>query len=528
MNFSFFRRSLLAVALGLGAALAAPLAAQPEQKGKSPNSEAAGTPDFAAMDGPQAFRMFNAQRDRVVEESCGFGVPLLDAMERAEPDNQSVIRYGLFIQALCADTEKRYDDGADLARQINAIDPAVPEVGLTLYFARQTRDADWALEMLGSLDREQIAALSRDSLWQSVRAVRQEGRGDEVEALMLGWVEGGQLPFFDSDLWEPLARNALGAAAREGRSDLAPQLLGYITDPSIYISLLTQRKYASLWPKIEARAGANLETIGAENVAIARQRLTNAPGDRDRFSDAAYALHFHGEYEEVIALAQSWRDREERGVGIEEGDAWALNLQAYAFDALGQPERADAIFDELASYDPVEHDWVINFVINRASRLVGYGRWEEGLAAAQLARTVRGSTYAEMIVAKDHACALAALGRADETAVELDFLRENKVESVALAAQGLLCLGLRDEAAALLIEAFDDPATRESAIDALLSSEADLFYTESILPSARSLLSEYPALAEAFAEHARDLPEAYVPRASQRREDLDLPDWEAN
>ena len=526
MSSTLFRRTALAVALALPALTAAPLAAQKAKQADAPAPATATAPDFATMGGAEAFRTFREQRDRVFDDSCGFGVPLLGAMERAEPENMSVVRFAMYIQAICADEERRYEDGAALTRRINALDPAAIETSLSFYFARQTADPDWALEILGGLNDDQIGKLDSRDYWQAVRPINLAGRSEAVDALALRWIDDGKLPFFDSEMWAILAGSALGAAAREGRADMADQLLGYITDPLTYIDLLTDRTYAPLWPQIEARAGANLAEVGAENVAITRQRLTNAPSDRDRFSEAAYALHFHGEFEAVIALAQSWREREARGVGIEEGDAWALNLQAYAHDALGQPERADAVFDELATYDPEEHDWVVNFVINRASRLIGYGRWEEGLAAAQLARTVRGSKYAEMIVAKDHTCALAALGRADEAASELDFLREYKIESVELAALGLLCHGLRDEAAALLTEALEDPGTRESAIGALLAPEADLFYTQSILPDARALMAEYPALAAAFAEHARDLPEAFTPRAAQRRVPLDLPVWE--
>ena len=38
--------------------------------------------------------------------------------------------------------------------------------------------------------------------------------------------------------------------------------------------------------------------------------------------------------------------------------------------------------------------------------------------------------------------------------------------------------------------------------------------------------AEADALAAEFARHARDLPEAFTPRASQLRVRLDLPEWE--
>src|SRR5690606_19428635 len=125
---------------------------------------------------------------------------------------------------------------------------------------------------------------------------------------------------------------------------------------------------------------------------------------------------------------------------------WALNIEAYALDALGRREEADAVFDQLATLPADEHYWVVNFVINRASRLVGQGRWEEGLAATELSRSVAaeyGSTYARMLVARDRACALQRLGRAEESVREAEYLVEQFAESPPVAATGLLCVGKR-------------------------------------------------------------------------------------
>lgn len=131
-----------------------------------------------------------------------------------------------------------------------------------------------------------------------------------------------------------------------------------------------------------------------------------------------------------------------------------------------------------------------------------------------------------MIIARDHACALTQLDRTDEAADELVFLRENAAESVNLISQALLCLGLKEEAAQVLIDGLNDPATKDSALRALAKPETDLFYTSSMLPKARSLMEEYPELKAGFYASARDLPEAFIPRASILRVKLDLPEWD--
>jgi tetratricopeptide (TPR) repeat protein len=313
---------------------------------------------------------------------------------------------------------------------------------------------------------------------------------------------------------------ALRAAAQAGRGDLADGLLVSITSPVTYITMLTHRTYALFWPQIEARAGTHLAAIGDEHVRVTRAQLTNAPEDRDRFSEAAHALHYNGQFADAIALAQRWRERKARGVAIAEGDAWALNIEAYAHDSLGQFKQADAVFDELAKLDPDEHGWVVNFVINRAARLVGQGRWKEGLKATDLARKVAdeyGSTYARLIIAANRACALERLGRAKDAAGELTYLRENWKEGVALTARGLMCHGLNDEAAALLVQGLRDESLRYNTLGAFQTDELDLFYTATILPQASDLLAAYPELAAELALHARPMPEAFIPQAALKR-----------
>ncbi len=526
--FSRFLAAIAAPAVLVGGGIAAPAAAQDAaaqdagEDGQAETREA--IPDFSQMDANEVIAALRDER-RWAAEPCEFGVPLVARMEELRPAASFIQRLSLRTQAFCADEEERYGDGAQLMRQVNALDPENPEVWTTLYFANRVEDAEIALELFANLQGEALEKLDKAIFWPAVRMITQQERGDDFEAQALAWFEGNQIAFIDGDLHAGLARRALSSAVKQDRPEIVNQLLGYITDPSSYTDLLTFREFEAFWPQIEERAGPNLAAVGADNIAKTRNRLTNAPRDRDRFSAAAYALQFHGDFEAAITLAQSWREREERGLALEEGDAWALNIQAYAYDSLGRPDRADAVFDELAAIDPEENYWVVNFVINRASRLVGQGRWAEGLEAAQLARSVPGSPYAEMIVAKDHACALRQLGRADEAVSELDFLRENSEQSVHLTAVGLLCLGLREEAAQLLLVALRDEVTRDSAIAALEAAELDLFYTQSMLPKPRDLMAEYPELAAEFAVHARDLPERLIPRAAGLRVRLDLPEW---
>jgi tetratricopeptide (TPR) repeat protein len=506
------RRSMAGLLIGVAALIAT--AAHADDELAEP------LPDLAAMSGEEVLALFNKEPNRWINESCAFGVPVTAALEEKVGSTVPIRRVHLYAQALCADEEQRFADGAQRVQELGLLTPGDQPVALALYFARRLEDPDGVLAVLRGLEGDAFDELGEDEYWATGRMFAKLARGKDLDAVALAWVAEGKLAFIDGELHEGIAIQGLREAARTGRADIVDQLLLSITSPPSYVTLITSRDYEPFWPQIEARAGANLATVGAEHVLMTGARLTNAAKDRDRLSDAAHALHYNGQFADAIALAQRWRTRTEREAAFEEGDGWALNIEAYAYDSLGQRDKADAVFDDLAKLDPDEHPWVVNFVINRSSRLVGQGRWKEGLKAAGLARTVaedHGSTYAKTIVARDHACALERLGRGKEAASELAYLRANWKDGISLAVRGLLCHGQRDEAAALLLEGLRDETLRDTAIAAFQTDELDLFYTATTLPEATDLLADYPDLAAELAKHVRTMPEAFIPQAALKR-----------
>jgi tetratricopeptide (TPR) repeat protein len=268
----------------------------------------------------------------------------------------------------------------------------------------------------------------------AARSIERTGLGAELAQLAFDIAGSKLFAKLEPDVQSLLAERALQYAATDGRSDRAERLLAYVRSPYQIMDLLALREYEPLWPQIERYAG-------------------DKPEDRDRLTDYAYPLLFAGRDREAIALAQSWLgSRQHEGV-LEEGDGWALNIQAYAYDSMGQSADADRVFDRLAQLSAEEHPWVVNFVINRAARLTGLGRWSEALAASDLAKPVaedHGSPYARMLVATYRACALHKLARVDERDRELEFVRSRGSDAPAAAASALICAGLEDEAAQML------------------------------------------------------------------------------
>ena len=470
---------------------------------------------------------FAKDPNRWSREACSFGVPIMAALEIADPQEMQIRVTSRVAQAICAAQEGRFEDAEARIRELRELKPDTVYVPLSLFIAGRGNRAQFALDVFGWIEGEIFRSLEPQTFGPANLAISKAGRKDEFDDLALKWLDAGAFEKMDRFVAASLSRNILAVAARTGRGDAAERALEKVTDPTLFIEFLTQRQYEPFWPTIEQRAGQSLEKVGAEHVEVSLAAMRAAPDDRDDFSEAVRALHYNGQFEEAIALAATWDPEGEAERPVRQGDAWALNLQALAFDALGETQKADAIFDRLAGLDPVENPWAVSFIINRASRLVGYGRFEAGLEAAKQARAAGGSPFAEMIIAKDHACALAALGRTKEASKELDFLRANRTSgSIGLAATGLVCSGLRKEAAQVLIEGLRDPVTRNSTANDLLSAESGLFYTQSMLPNLTRLMQEFPELKSEFDKHARLLPMGMIPRAATLRARLDLPKWQ--
>ncbi|MFL0357497.1 hypothetical protein ACI5KX_13585 [Erythrobacter sp. GH1-10] len=478
--------------------------------------------DFSGMRPQDVFSMYQETGNRWIREPCTFGVPITQYMSRAAPEDVAVKRAEFFASALCAEQQERFGDAITALDKLDAL--GIEYLGLRLYVLRRAGDIDALRDLFAGFDGEDFGEIDNQGFWGIYRAFDEADRVEEIEDIALRWWSEGKFESIPLEYRESVATTAFEAAVRRGDEALARDLLSELASPQTYIELLIDRDYEALWPVIAERAGPNLVRVGEEAVAKAKAEFEADPANRDSFSNYAYMLHFNGQFEAAIELAQQWRERESDGEGIEEGDAWALNIEAYAYDSLGQPEKADAVFDQLASYAPEQHDWVVNFVINRGSRLVGQGRWDEGLEAAALARKVAedyGTTYARMIIARDHACGLMALGRENEVAPELEFLRENASEALGMAIVGLICAGEEDEAAAMLLKGLKSEDDREAAIGALASSDLDLFYTASpATPDPSDLLSDRPELAAELGKHYRDLPTELVPRATLRRKEL--------
>lgn len=314
----------------------------------------------------------------------------------------------------------------------------------------------------------------------------------------------------------------------EGRTGIfrrSANLLDKVETPFSFTGFLSMKAFAPIWPQVEKTAGPNMAKITTRYLKAERARYKSNPESREAFQQVAHALLFAGKFEEVVEFLGSY-DHSSQGIAkATEDDAWALNVEAYALDALGRRAEAEVIFDHIAAipYNPNENGWLVNFTINRGSRLVELGQWEKGLEAATLAGNVTtesGSPYAKMLVKRDKICALVNLKRRGDAALLIEEIFLQRKESYSSAATALLCAGDIDRAAQLVIEALSDPVYAETMVDDLQKPEFQLFYTQSVLPTMREELLMRADVRSAYDKVGRDIPDAYIPLAGRRRVEL--------
>jgi hypothetical protein len=448
--------------------------------------------------------------------SCAVFVPLFAELTRRQPDSFDYRGRLAASRIFCASEERRYADGLRLVKE------AETEFGYEFYdlyalhFATELNDAPELLRRLRAVtESSAIVDLPKVAVAASFRRLSQTDLRPEADRLASELARSPLYARLDPDVQESLATPALRHAAAMGQTAAADRILRYVRSPYTLLTMLARRDFEPIWPQLEAHAGENLRKASAGYVSWAATRLADKPEDRDRLSRYAEALAFAGRDDEAIAVAQNWLHRSDGAGELEEGNGWALQVEADAWDRRGDVARADKIFDDLALLPADKHPWVVNFVINRQGRLLELGRWEEALAAGAIARTVAGeygSPYARAAVASIFGCAHYKLGHIAEGQRELDFLVAHADDYPSGSLLVLQCAGRDDEAAAVAKQLLDQPSKRDGLLLEFQDARFSLWsMRESVLPDSAELIRSRPDLLAEALKYVRVLPDRLIP-----------------
>ena len=313
---------------------------------------------------------------------------------------------------------------------------------------------------------------------------------------------------------------AILPALKAGETGLAARLATVEPDPFDLVEWLIDRSYSRIWRELEVAAGPQLGRALSDDLAAAVAAVNAAPDDRKALSHLIRARLWNGDATGAIAAGAAI-DRSIEGLTkIGEDEGWALDSLVSAYDVLGQNGAGDAIYDGLAKQNVDERRWLANFVINRADRLVGQGRWREALPAAELAVTVaarHGTAYAREVAAVDRYCAAIGTESARaELAQWWSAIAANWRDNVAAAVQAAQCKGDPASARDFIRHGLEGENTRSTVIKLLQPQAIDYFRdTRNLREEPRLLLDGDPALKMLFLKFGREMPATLLPRGGR-------------
>lgn len=305
----------------------------------------------------------------------------------------------------------------------------------------------------------------------------------------------------------------------------AARLLDEVAEFPPFLEFLALRRYEPLWPAIEARVGPRLEGVARDLMALRSSEWRARRRDHRRQLQLALIQYQSGDFAGVVELARTI-DHRARGIArLDEDEAWILNVEANALDALGRTTEAGRVM-ELIGTPPRRPDnaWAISFRINRTERLLALGEWAAALAASQAAIDAvelgDASAYGRAEAYSRHACALIAMGRGADAAPYLVALDRGWSSHPVAAADAALCAGATDRAARIVIAALQDVDRQAGVVLRLQAPEFWLSPGPGAFPTLGPALRTRPDVAAAFAAVAREIPAAFTPVMGSLRRPL--------
>ena len=478
--------------------------------------------DLAALTNEQLNEKVRASGTDV--QSVCRSVVYSDELARRRPVN-AMVGFAAYRRGLCAWHSKRSTDALrefEFAEGLNG-SKVSKETRAELEFmlvVSAVRTENWAaleehaLHMTGRDDPQEFAGF-KDDLWQYVLfKAPLASRGK----IALAFVRARSFGKLKETLQSLLADQAVKPALAESDAALAFALATREPSPYSMVSMLIDRDYAPLWPQLEAKAGPELGKELAANLTQAERDLAAAPGDLEKLTAVVQAQLWLNQPAAALALAQKIDHSPAAFATKGEHFGWLINVEVKALDLLGRSGEADGLFDQLAALDPEteNRDWLVNFVINRADRLVGQGRWALALPASQLAVAVaakHGSAYAREDSAASRYCAGIKL---DAQRAELvswwSEVEAGRLANIGSAVQAAQCKGDDGAARRFLREGLENEDAREQVLRLLQTRAVDFYRDEgNMFIEPRLLLQSDPALMALFHKYGRELPKEFEP-----------------
>ena len=319
----------------------------------------------------------------------------------------------------------------------------------------------------------------------------------------------------NSECGDGYATDAIKILVRRGDFTSATNLLPTLKDSDALQQMLVLRRFAPLWPAIEAMAGSHFSKIKEANLAAAEKTYRASPSDYKQLQRYVDALAQAGRLKEAIALRSKLPWTKEGFASADEPLSWAVNSIAYALDEAGQMDEADRLFEQLNDGASPDADWLVNTKINRLEVLLSDGRYDKVIPLLDSTAKVKGSPFAYQLIRQIRYCAVVNVSGSNAAAKYLPDLLTHASDSFDATVDALVCAGDLKDAEKVALEglAQTDPAERayfEAHFVRDLQIRSWDGYGVNAWHDRWQNFRKRPAIAVAFTRLGRDLPEEFA------------------
>jgi transglutaminase-like putative cysteine protease len=334
--------------------------------------------------------------------------------------------------------------------------------------AQMAQDRMDAASSLITLAQRWPGSLSDLKYWSVTQAVSQTptvgpGRYRLLKALYDAKYTSEGFPA--SPWWRDLALLQL----ERGERAVAIETLSHILDPYVVISVLVDKRFASVRAEIQSQL--DVGEIARQQIDLGRQISHQNPDKLQSIIELTYLLLYSERYEEALALCDQVIARVNESTGPKsyrdyQGYVWILDNRSRALGGLGRWDEALAQL-LAASHLPELADDNVSQMINLAELYNDLSRPKEAREVLAALDADKTSGFGHVAIANELMRSALQLGDAAEVDRQLQYLREHKEDAVGTLENALVDAGREDEAAQLLIARLADLNERIPALMAV-------------------------------------------------------------
>jgi tetratricopeptide (TPR) repeat protein len=460
-----------------------------------------------------------AAATRAQAGDCPGALALLDPLAAASAPGSDARVSAQLLRMPCLASAGRSAEVAPVLAELKRTAPANPLVqGYQIFIDTDAgRFADAADGLAALADaRSQALTLVPGDLWRAVAQqltiTKDYARRDRT-ALALAQAEWQ--PADHPDLAESLAADGVGTLLDRQDIDDARPLLDRVVRPGALWNMAIERRFAALWPDIEARLGPE-GGVAADRYALrALAAYADQPTDDVAIRDAVRAFLALGRFDDVVQTAAPVAVT----VGMSEDRVEIVLGAAQALAAGGDPAGAVKRLQPFGALDLSHTPDAAMALIALAETLDQASRYDEELTVARSALATKADYYSPFGLAwlrRSETCALSALHRDADAKTSGDALKAATADNDAAAIEGLLCAGRDDEAATIAIAALATSEGTDRVADQFQPGGAIYADAPSRLRNLWVRLLRRADVNAAFDKTARILPKPLWPAKASR------------